>query len=141
VASGQFNRAALTDALIDGINTSLTKRREVVRLLLEHGANPNGRSNGWMPLESAIQNNDLGSIHLLLDHGANVNGQITGYGTALDAALMLNKPEAALVLLERGADPKRSASGGTTSTLTQALQLGNDTLVRKLLEKGANANE
>ena len=47
------------------------KHAEVVRLLLDAGANPNVRqSAGWTPLHAAAMNGDLTSVELLLAAGA-----------------------------------------------------------------------
>jgi uncharacterized protein len=44
----------------------------IVRLLLEHGADPNSRQHGgWVPIHSAAQNGDLAIVELLMQHGAN----------------------------------------------------------------------
>ena len=43
----------------------------IVRLLLEHGADPNSRQHGgWVPIHSAAQNGDLAIVELLMQRGA-----------------------------------------------------------------------
>ena len=43
----------------------------LVRLLLEHGADPNARQHGgWTPIHSAAQNGSLDIVELLIKHGA-----------------------------------------------------------------------
>ena len=43
----------------------------LVRLLLEHGADPNARQHGgWAPIHSAAQNGSLDIVELLIEHGA-----------------------------------------------------------------------
>jgi ankyrin repeat protein len=43
----------------------------IVRLLLEHGADPNARQHGgWVSIHSAAQNGDLAIVELLMQHGA-----------------------------------------------------------------------
>ena len=50
------------------------KHAEVVRILLDAGANPNVRqSAGWTPLHAAAMNGDLTSVELLLAAGADPN--------------------------------------------------------------------
>jgi len=47
------------------------KHAEIVKLLLEHGADPNARQDGgFTPLHSAAQNDDRESIEALLEAGA-----------------------------------------------------------------------
>lgn len=51
----------------------LKKRRLIVRLLLEHGANSNVIFDGITPLIAAIGNNDKCLIEMLISYGANIN--------------------------------------------------------------------
>jgi len=82
------------------------------KLLLEHGANPNTRSNeypGEPPLMEAMMGHDdeaAEAAALLLSKGADVNGTEAYYRqTALHLAAELNRRGAARVLLAAGADP------------------------------------
>ena len=50
------------------------KHADLVKLLIEHGANANARQHGgWAPLHSAAQNGDLESAHALINAGADVS--------------------------------------------------------------------
>jgi ankyrin repeat protein len=62
-------------------------RREIMRLLLEHGAPANARQQaGWAPLHEAAQSGDRELVELLLEHGADP-GQANDAGvTALQLA-------------------------------------------------------
>jgi ankyrin repeat protein len=54
--------------------------RESARVLLEAGADPNGRGEGgFTPLHSAAQNGDADFVRLLLEHGADA-GAVTEDG-------------------------------------------------------------
>lgn len=47
------------------------RKNEVVRLLLEKGADPNAKqSGGWTPLHSAVQQYNSELVHILLEFGA-----------------------------------------------------------------------
>ena len=64
-----FGRGWMTGTAMHSAVSRL--RSDVVRLLLEAGANPNARqSAGWTPLHSAATNGDLAGADLLLDAGA-----------------------------------------------------------------------
>jgi ankyrin repeat protein len=64
-----FGRGWMTGTALHSAVSRL--QREVVRVLLEAGANPNVRqSAGWTPLHAAAANGDLASVELLLAAGA-----------------------------------------------------------------------
>jgi ankyrin repeat protein len=61
----------LSHLLVKAITNGQT---EIVRLLLEHGANPNGTPENPSPLIEGITNGQTEIVRLLLEHGANPNG-------------------------------------------------------------------
>jgi len=64
-----FGRGWMTGTAIHSAVSRL--QSDVVRILLEAGANPNMRqSAGWTPLHAAAMNSDLTSVELLLASGA-----------------------------------------------------------------------
>jgi ankyrin repeat protein len=72
---------------------------ETVRLLLEHGANPNAKQHGgWTALHAAALHNDLTMIRLLLDHGADPGVKSDEGKTAADLANSKSFGEAAALL-------------------------------------------
>lgn len=78
--------------------------REVVRLLLDHGADPQVASNALL---RAVQNNDPEIVRMLLDAGASPQAQDASGKSALDAARELNLP-GLIDLLEKAAPPHGS---------------------------------
>jgi ankyrin repeat protein len=72
---------------------------ETVRLLLEHGANPNTKQHGgWTALHAAALHNDLNMIRLLLDHGADPHVKSDEGQTAADLANSKSFSEAAALV-------------------------------------------
>lgn len=129
-----------------------------IRLLLAHGADPDATdSNGQTALSFAIGRNQLGSVRALLRGGTdpdNARGSNEGkkerkfYAVPLVQAIGLQRRDAALLLLEVGADIDRvdrpagmraSAFLGMTP-LAQAIRVGDAEMVELLLKRGANPN-
>lgn len=77
---------------------------DVIRMLLEHGANPEIRdSNGHTSLHTAaFHDNNAEIIRLLLQHGANVNTTDKEGETALSHASKQNNARVAALLREYG---------------------------------------
>lgn len=84
-----------------------TRQHEIVRLLLEAGANVEAREPGSQTpaIWFAAQNNDIAMVQLLLKHRANTNASgLTGL-TALMGAAAIGNAELVSLLIVAGADP------------------------------------
>jgi ankyrin repeat protein len=132
----------------------------VVRLLLQHGANPRAVDAGNVTtVLAATIGNDTESIRLLVEAGGDVNAAVAGddVGDFTGATPLMNAAEAGNVeavrlLLSKGAKvnvvsgpPNAKVKNGTIAigTLTPLLlasTYGPDALVRLLLAAGADVN-
>ncbi len=139
-------QAALTAAAYSG---SL----DIVRLLLDHGANPNIESETWTPLAAAISarmEDNLAVIRELVERGADVNkGAKSRHGIYREPPLITaisHSPALDVVkyLLSRGADVNVVHDGLTplmhVSTLTPLTESHGEELLQILLDAGANVN-
>ena len=89
-----------------GVSVALW-RTDIAKLLLEHGADVNiPNKNGWTPLFSAIEHDDIDTMKLFLEKGAKVNNVRTdGFQrTPLILAAMNGHTEIVQLLLEEEAD-------------------------------------
>lgn len=81
-------------------------RRELVELLLHHGADVDAQARNAMQvaaIHAAAARNDASIVRTLLEHGANVNARQQGGFTALDAARQNRNSEMIELLLDHGA--------------------------------------
>ncbi len=113
---------------------------DVVRLLLDNGADPNVRNEaGATALMWAVD--DLEKTRLLLRRGADVNARSEDGRTALSiAASRYGSLAVVRLLLDSGANPsvKSPSYKGTLSPLSEAAEVGDEAVVRLLIERGAD---
>lgn len=116
-----------------------TGRREIVELLLRHGARVNGRDHyRRTPLMAAAMAGRAEVAALLLAHGAELEAVACETETALYWAAAWGHTETVQLLLRAGARANGTATGETTGPpLGQAVQSGHREAVRLLVEAGA----
>ena len=137
----------LDDLLLYSLGQNPKTPVEVVRLLLDKGANVNPATKYKTPLMHAASEGNDEVLKLLLSKGAQVNVQ-TDEGTALMMAVTGGHTEALKLLLAAGADVKAVHRVGDQALMMAARQrsyrnptLGpNSEIVRLLLAQGADPN-
>jgi ankyrin repeat protein len=96
------------------------RRAELVRYLLDRGADPKAasRQGAFTPLHSAVATDaaprDLEIVRMLLAAGADPNARSASGGTALHTAAFTGDRESADLLLRHGADPAIANREGKT---------------------------
>jgi ankyrin repeat protein len=93
-------------------------RPEVIRTLLELGANPNvqdnrpkgfGRASGWTPLFVALHHEQFKSAAVLLEHGADPNILSDQGMSAMQVATVEGDPRELIeLMLAKGFDPEKA---------------------------------
>lgn len=104
-----------TPLLIEAAENGHTR---IVKMLLEHGANPNVRSinpGHRTPLHYACSNFDVGSIKALLARGADINATDDAGWTPLIIAASTTDRETVNFLIEHGADVNARNTFGNTA--------------------------
>ncbi|KAL9033245.1 MAG: hypothetical protein Q9180_006048 [Flavoplaca navasiana] len=122
-------------ALHFAANTGFSR---VVRLLLDHGADPNfwaGR-NGE-PLYFAARNGHTEVVQILLEHGANINAKANIY-TALSRAARNGELITVKYLLDQGVDLMALHQGNRA--LGEAARQGHEDIVKLLVGYGVDIN-
>lgn len=117
-----------------------SNRSEVMRLLLENGADVNASGGEYgSALQAASCTGSEVNVRILLDNGAGVNASGGFYGSALQAASYQASETIVRILLNNGA-VVNAYGGRYGSALQAASDRGNEAIVRVLLENGADVN-
>jgi ankyrin repeat protein len=124
-------------------NSEVTKYIEIVRLLLQRGADPNIMVNpdghtqgGTLPLILAAQLGGLQMVQLLLDNGADPDASNHAKATAFHLACAMQKPSCVLALIKAGCVMATTSKRGQQG-LTLAAAEGHAATVRSLIVGGA----
>jgi ankyrin repeat protein len=97
------------------------KRRDVVRYLLEIGADPRrgSRDQGFTPLLSAVATDagecDIEIVRMLLDKGADPDAKSRSGSTSLHTVAFTGDRESLDLLLKHGGDPSIENKDGKTA--------------------------
>lgn len=114
---------------------------DVVRLLLENGADPNFYCGELgHALGAAAERGDERVIRLLLDYGADANAEARLGQSALQVAALYRHYRAVKILLDNGADA--DARGGNLGTALQTAPMdpGDEQIALLLVDSGADVN-
>ncbi len=124
--------------------TTSAENAEIVKLLLEHKADPNSKdSDDSTSLFCAVDNCNVKIAKLLLEHNADPNVKNSYDNTPLFRAVDRCNVEIVKLLLEHKADPNskgRMFDYGVVSSLHRAVDKCNVEIVKLLLEHKANPN-
>ncbi|MFH1113810.1 MAG: ankyrin repeat domain-containing protein [Pseudomonadota bacterium] len=127
-------------ALLIAAESDYRDRLELVRLLLDKGADVNAkRKDGWTVLMEAALRGHLELLRLCLDRGADVNAKTNEEATALITAAGRGHLNAVKLLLEKGADVNAKRKDGWTALMEAALR-GHLELLGLCLDRGADVN-
>jgi len=128
------------DQAVDMVDGSARGCADLVRKLLDDGADPNAKGrHGGVPLVEAVYWNQPEILRLLLERGADVNQKSSSGWTPLIAAAFRNRHASIELLLRRGADVNLSSIDGRTA-LNCAVFRQNAVVAKELLKLGADPN-
>ncbi|KAG7409856.1 Ankyrin-2 [Fusarium oxysporum f. sp. rapae] len=110
----------------------------LIKLLLQHGANPNIAPDGRFPLTVAAEYGNVEMVKVLLECGVDIDAQYEGDDTPLHMAMKGNHPETIMVLIEAGANVS-SANRSGLQPLHMVPQCDKSAeIIDALLAKGAD---
>ena len=137
--SGDREAAPPDPAIVKLVNALRNgNRQEFNRALRENPKSVNAKGqSGWTPIMYAALYGDGEAVRLLLDKGANPNAQNDDGGTALMYAI--EDAEKTRLLLDHGANPNLCSGEGRTALLIAVGRAGSYSVVKLLLENGADA--
>lgn len=117
------------------------KQLEVIKLLLAHGADPRAEGNEAL-VEAAVSAERMDILRCLVEAGAWVTKpKDTCYqGDVLVSAVLTGNVEILEYLLKHGADPKGTWPIADTTALQLAAERGDVSIMKLLLDAGADVN-
>jgi quinoprotein dehydrogenase-associated probable ABC transporter substrate-binding protein len=119
----------------------LQRSPKMVAFLIAHGADVNLRDrDGWTPIMTAAYCDDAADVRVLAAHGGDPNAVSAQNFTPLGIATQYGKDQAALALIEAGADLGRPIGDGGYTPLMLATSGHANAVVKALLGKGADVN-
>jgi ankyrin repeat protein len=114
---------------------------EIVKLLLDKGADPNlAEGGGGTPLMYASMSDNSDCVRFLLKAGAKVNAKDTDGVPSLQRASVYCRPDSVKLLLQNRADPNATANDGSTAIMYAARE-GNIEITRSLIAAGADVTK
>ncbi|MCW3118315.1 MAG: hypothetical protein JWM28_2397 [Chitinophagaceae bacterium] len=117
---------------------ALSGSMEQMKILIDHGADVNFvAQNGSTALWFAVP--DWDKTTLLLNHGADVQHAIRGYGILVKVAAMPGTAKVLKLLIDKGADPKKSAPDNYL--LYNAAASGDTAVLSLFIHRGFNVND
>lgn len=115
------------------------KRIDIVKYLLDHGAEAENKNTVLTNLTSAIYINDFDLTKLLIEHSADINRLNAEGSTPLNAAIEYSSIDVVELLLSNGADSNVSDLKWN-SPLDCAIHKNNLDIIKLLIKYGANVN-
>jgi len=112
---------------------------EVVRVLLEAGADPDVKGGGFTPLGIAALNGHTRTVQLLLKAGADVDKKSDNGFTPLMNAAQMNHARAVAIILKYNPDPSLTSPERTTA-LSIAAAEGHTESLEAMLKHGVDPN-
>lgn len=111
-----------------------------MRFLLNHGANPDARSDLGMTPLLLVKDSRKDMIVFLADRGGDVWAKVDNGWTTLHGAAQRGSVDGAVYLLARGLDVDARCKGPFGTPLTMAAANGQTEVAKLLLAKGADIN-
>lgn len=131
-ARGGPERMGETRTPLHWATFSITKGSEIVRLLVDRGANVNlTAERGWTPLHFAVVKQNMEAVRLLVAKGADFNLKNQEGWTAFSGAALRGRTDMTELFLRKGTD----RSGFHMAAFT-----GNLSRVKELVEAGTDVN-
>ena len=139
ISQGANVRAKAYQGATAAINAISGKSEEIAILLIDAGADANGRGNSRQNfLESAAESGMVGVVEALIRNGTD----LATYGSsALLYAVSRGHKNAAIVLLDAGVDVNSKVTRSNNSILHSASATGDLDLVNLLLSRGAHVSQ